>query len=67
LIGNGFSGTAIDALLDRVLAVGGYAFNKSHATGVGLVSYWTAYLKANYPAECMAALLTSDGGDRGST
>jgi DNA polymerase-3 subunit alpha len=34
-----------------------YAFNKAHAAAYGLVSYWTAYLKANYPAEYMAALL----------
>lgn len=36
-----------------------YAFNKSHSYGYGLVSYQTAYLKANYPAEYLAALLTS--------
>ena len=36
-----------------------YAFNKAHSAGYGLVSYWTAYLKANYPSEYMAALLTS--------
>ncbi|MBD4650847.1 DNA polymerase III subunit alpha, partial [Xanthomonas citri pv. citri] len=41
-----------------------YAFNKSHAAGYGLVSYWTAYLKANYPAEYGAALLTSVGDDK---
>src|SRR5918992_275558 len=36
-----------------------YAFNKSHAFGYGFVAYQTAYLKANYPAEYLAALLTS--------
>ncbi len=36
-----------------------YAFNKSHAYGYGFISYQTAYLKANYPAEYLAALLTS--------
>lgn len=36
-----------------------YAFNKSHSYGYGLVSYQTAYLKANYPAEYLSALLTS--------
>jgi DNA polymerase-3 subunit alpha len=36
-----------------------YAFNKSHAYGYGFVAYQTAYLKANYPAEYLAALLTS--------
>src|SRR5437763_5453802 len=56
---NGFSGGAIKALWDTILPFAGYAFNKSHAAGYGLVSYWTAYLKANYPSEYMAALLTS--------
>ncbi len=36
-----------------------YAFNKAHSAGYGLLSYWTAYLKAHYPSEFMAALLTS--------
>ncbi|WP_280427677.1 DNA polymerase III subunit alpha [Nocardia brasiliensis] len=56
---NGFSDEAIQALWDTVLPFAGYAFNKSHAAGYALVGYWTAYLKANYPAEYMAALLTS--------
>ncbi|HEV2781323.1 MAG TPA: DNA polymerase III subunit alpha [Actinophytocola sp.] len=56
---NGFSDAAIKALWDTILPFAGYAFNKSHAAGYGLVSYWTAYLKANYPSEYMAALLTS--------
>ncbi|PJA89473.1 MAG: DNA polymerase III subunit alpha [Candidatus Moranbacteria bacterium CG_4_9_14_3_um_filter_33_15] len=38
----------------------GYGFNRSHATCYGLIGYQTAYLKAHYPAEFMAALLTSD-------
>jgi len=38
-----------------------YGFNKSHSAGYGLVSYWTAYLKANFPVEFMAATLTSLG------
>lgn len=37
-----------------------YAFNKSHAACYALIAYWTAYLKAHYPATFMAALLTSD-------
>ena len=41
-----------------------YAFNKAHSAAYGLVSYWTAYLKANYPAEYMAALLTSVRDDK---
>ena len=52
---NGFSAKAIKALWDTILPFADYAFNKSHAAGYGLVSYWTAYLKANYPAEYMAA------------
>lgn len=42
----------------------GYAFNKAHSAAYGLVSYWTAYLKANYPAEYMAGLLTSVKDDK---
>ncbi|MCH5641546.1 MULTISPECIES: DNA polymerase III subunit alpha [unclassified Gordonia (in: high G+C Gram-positive bacteria)] len=61
---NGFSQGAITALWDTVLPFAGYAFNKSHAAGYGLVSFWTAYLKANYPAEYMAGLLTSVGDDK---
>ncbi|AZA11749.1 DNA polymerase III subunit alpha [Corynebacterium gerontici] len=56
---NGFSKAAVDALWGTIEPFASYAFNKSHAAGYGLVSYWTAYLKANYTAEYMAALLTS--------
>jgi DNA polymerase III subunit alpha len=62
--GNGFSAPAVKALWDTVLPFADYAFNKSHAAGYGLVSYWTGYLKANYPAEYMAGLLTSVGDDK---
>ncbi|MDX6353100.1 MAG: polymerase subunit alpha, partial [Streptomyces sp.] len=61
---NGYSDEAIKALWDVMLPFSGYAFNKSHTAGYGLVSYWTAYLKANYPAEFAAALLTSVGDDK---
>jgi DNA polymerase III subunit alpha len=40
-----------------------YCFNKSHAACYGLISYWTAYLKAHYPDAFMAALMTSDAND----
>lgn len=40
-----------------------YCFNKSHAACYGLIAYWTAYLKAHYPAAFMAALMTSDFDD----
>ncbi|MGW8556847.1 DNA polymerase III subunit alpha [Streptomyces tubercidicus] len=62
--GNDYSEEAIKAIWDVMLPFSGYAFNKSHTAGYGLVSYWTAYLKANYPAEYMAALLTSVGDDK---
>ncbi|ORV19100.1 DNA polymerase III subunit alpha [Mycobacterium celatum] len=61
---NGFSAAAIKALWNTILPFADYAFNKSHAAGYGMVSYWTAYLKANYPAEYMAGLLTSVGDDK---
>ncbi len=56
---NGYSDGAIKTLWDILVPFSDYAFNKAHTAGYGLVSYWTAYLKAHYPAEYMAALLTS--------
>ena len=61
---SGFSKGAIDALWNTLLPFCDYGFNKSHTAGYGLVSFWTAYLKANYPAEYMAALLTSVRDDK---
>ncbi|WP_268808822.1 DNA polymerase III subunit alpha [Nonomuraea solani] len=60
----GFSGEAIKAVWDVLVPFSGYGFNKSHTAGYGLVSYWTAYLKANHPCEYLAALLTSVGDDK---
>ncbi|GAA2101143.1 DNA polymerase III subunit alpha [Actinomadura alba] len=60
----GFSDAAVKALWDILLPFSDYAFNKAHTAGYGLVSYWTGYLKANYPAEYMAALLTSVKDDK---
>ncbi|HYN72693.1 MAG TPA: DNA polymerase III subunit alpha [Nakamurella sp.] len=59
-----FSPAAIKALWDILLPFSDYAFNKAHSAAYGMLSYWTAYLKANYPAEYMAALLTSVGDDK---
>jgi DNA polymerase-3 subunit alpha len=64
MLANGYSMESIEALWHTVLPFAGYAFNKSHAAGYALVAYWTAYLKANYPAEYMAALLTSNGDNK---
>jgi DNA polymerase-3 subunit alpha len=60
----GYSDEAIQAVWDVLVPFAGYAFNKSHSAAYGLVSYWTAYLKANYPAEYVAGLLTSVGDDK---
>jgi DNA polymerase-3 subunit alpha len=64
MLANGYSKDSIKTLWDIMLPFAGYAFNKSHAAGYALVGYWTAYLKANYPAEYMAALLTSVGDSK---
>ena len=64
MVERGYSETAIKALWDILLPFSDYAFNKAHSAAYGLVSYWTAYLKAHYPAEYMAALLTSVGDDK---
>ncbi|KAB1650242.1 DNA polymerase III subunit alpha [Pseudoclavibacter endophyticus] len=60
----GYSDEAITKLWDILLPFSDYAFNKAHSAAYGVVSYWTAYLKAHYPAEYMAALLTSVGDSR---
>jgi DNA polymerase III subunit alpha len=60
----GYSAGAVKALWDTLLPFCDYGFNKSHGAGYAVVSYWTAYLKANFPAEYMAALLTSVRDDK---
>jgi DNA polymerase-3 subunit alpha len=64
MLANGFSEKSITALWETLVPFASYAFNKAHSACYGLVSYWTAYLKANYPAEYMAALLTSTKDDK---
>ncbi|WP_245826190.1 DNA polymerase III subunit alpha [Kocuria massiliensis] len=64
MIDNGYSEGAVKALWDILLPFSDYAFNKAHTAAYGLVSYWTAYLKAHFPQEYMAALLTSVGDDK---
>jgi len=64
MVANGFSPAAIKALWDVLVPFSDYAFNKAHSAAYGLVSYWTAYLKANYPAEYMSAVLTSVRDDK---
>jgi len=55
----GISAEVADAIFGDMVGFAKYAFNKSHATAYGVISYRTAYLKAHYPAEYYAALLTS--------
>ena len=61
---NGYSEVAISRLWETLIPFSDYAFNRSHTAGYGLVSYWTAYLKANFPTEYMSALLTSVRDDK---
>ncbi|WP_243047457.1 DNA polymerase III subunit alpha [Dyella sp. RRB7] len=57
---DGLSGDKADAIFDLMEKFAGYGFNKSHAAAYALVSYQTAWLKAHYPAEFMAATISSD-------
>lgn len=61
---NGYSQNAILTLWRTLLPFADYAFNKSHSAAYGVISYFTAYLKANYPVEYMASLLTSVGDNK---
>ena len=61
---NGYSIAAMQKLWDTLLPFSDYAFNKAHSAAYGVLSYWTGYLKAHYPAEYMAALLTSVGDSK---
>ncbi len=59
----GIAPKVASAIFDEMLSFASYAFNKSHATVYAVTSYRTAYLKANYPTEYYAALMTSVLGD----
>jgi DNA polymerase-3 subunit alpha len=60
---NGLPDKITEEIWDLITRFGGYGFNKSHSTGYALVAYKEAYLKAYYPLEFMAALLTFEMGD----
>ncbi|HVW66998.1 MAG TPA: DNA polymerase III subunit alpha [Candidatus Peribacteraceae bacterium] len=63
-VAKGYEKNLAEQIFDDVITpFAGYGFNKSHAVGYALIAYQTAYLKANYPAEFMAALLSSDAQD----
>ena len=58
-VGRGIEREVAESIFQDMETFSNYGFNKSHSTGYGLVVYWTAYLKANYPAEYMASHLTT--------
>lgn len=60
----GYSRESMQTVWDILVPFSDYAFNKAHSAAYGLIAYWTAYLKANYPAEYMAALLQSVRADK---
>lgn len=57
---NGINDVVSKNIWDKIIKFAGYGFNKSHSAAYGMLSYRTAWLKANYPAEFMAAVLTSE-------
>ena len=57
---NGIRELVANKIFDLIEYFSGYGFNKSHSTAYALISYRTAYLKANFPVEFMTALLTSE-------
>ena len=59
-IKNDIDKRSADRIFDQIAFFAGYGFNKSHSTAYALISYRTAYLKANFPVEFMTALLTSE-------
>ena len=60
---NGHTRELASTLFELITPFAGYAFNKAHSVSYGLISYWTAYFKANYPVEYMASLLNANGGN----
>ncbi|NLO72931.1 MAG: DNA polymerase III subunit alpha [candidate division WS1 bacterium] len=58
-VAGGLERSIAEELFHRMETFSNYGFNKSHAAGYGLIAYWTAYLKANYPAEFLAAHLST--------
>ena len=59
-VSNGIAEQVAQELWNLIVAFAGYGFNKSHSTAYGLIAYETAYLKAHYPVEFMAALLSCE-------
>lgn len=66
-VANGYERKFAEDLFRLIEPFADYGFNKSHAYGYAMISYQTAYLKAHYPAEYLAALLTSIKDDKDKT
>ncbi len=66
-ISRGFERKTIEKLFDLIEHFGGYGFNKSHSAAYAMIAYQTAFLKAHYPQQFMAALLTQDMGNQDKT
>jgi DNA polymerase-3 subunit alpha len=62
-VGNGVDRARAEYIFELVAKFAGYGFNKSHAAGYALIAYQTAFLKANYPTEFLAASMTLDMGN----
>jgi DNA polymerase-3 subunit alpha len=65
-VARGYDRRVIEELAGQIETFGRYGFNKSHSVAYSVISYQTAWLKAHYPAEFMAALLSSSIGDTDS-
>lgn len=63
----GMSAEAATKLFEQIEAFAKYCFNKAHSSAYGFIAYQTAYLKAHYPVEWMAAMLTSQADDQEKT
>src|SRR5258707_12978039 len=59
-VNNGMKQEDAEELFTLIMPFGGYGFNKAHAASYAVVAFYTAYLKANYTAEFMAATLTTE-------
>ena len=62
-LNQGYSQDVADRVFELVEPFAGYAFNKAHSISYGLISYWTAYFKANYTGEYMTSLLNAYSGN----
>ena len=59
-INNGYTKKLAEQIFNFMEKFAAYGFNKPHSASYGLIAYWTAYIKANYPVEYMSALLTAE-------